>query len=385
MTERNNYLGNFNPSVNPATTPAIQQVGPGEPLTSLFHEGKKNISPRAGVAWDVTGSGKNVVRASFGLLTDYTGLQQLGNGQAVPFGANFPCLVVSTSCTSSANSVNTSGTALNAHTPASLTISAAQLSAGWNLTGPIFPVSNSQTINGVAYTGSTCDVPGEGTGVQCTTFAVNPNYHQPHAAEWSLDLERAITNSLTIDVAYVGNYGYGEQYTTDLNQPPLGIGWFGGGAASAAALCANSQTDATPFDKCVTATGALATNSALEVGQYSTLFPYLKYINQSTNGVISNYNGLQIILSQRVSHGLSFLAGYTYAKALGDGASPDPSNLRDNYGPSISDIRNRFHSLPELPDPREKGTGTDAAGLVGQRSHHRAKWTALVPRRHHYD
>ncbi len=52
---------------------------------------QKNISPRAGVAWDVTGSGKNVVRASFGLLTDYTGLQQLGNGQAVPFGATeFP-------------------------------------------------------------------------------------------------------------------------------------------------------------------------------------------------------------------------------------------------------------------------------------------------------
>ena len=383
MTERNNYLGNFNPNVNPATTPAIQRVGPGQPLTSLFHEGKKNFSPRVGVAWDVNGSGKNVVRASFGLLTDYTGLQQLGNGQAVPFGANFPCLVVAASCTSSANSVNTSGTALNAHTPASLTLSAAQLNAGWNLAGPIFPVANSQVINGVTYAGSTCDVPGititnppgtpAGTpvasAVQCTTFAVNPNYHQPHAAEWSLDIERAITNNLTVDIAYVGNYGYGEQYTTDLNQPQLGVGWFGQtspSALSAAATCVNSATDATPYDKCTA-------NAALEVGQYSTQFPYLKYINQSTNGVTSNYNGLQVILTQRVSHGLSFLAGYSFAHALGTAPTPDPANLRDNYGPSVADIRHRFtispsYLIPGMKSPGQMLEGWSVSALITAQS-----------------
>lgn len=362
MTERHNYLGNFDPNVNPATTPAVLQVGPGEPLTSLFHEGKKNISPRAGVAWDVTGSGKNVVRASFGLLTDYTGLQSLGNGQAVPFGANYPSLGINTSVT---NPV------LNEHTPASLTVSATQLSAGWNLTGPIFPVSNTQVINGVTYTGSTCNIPTQGNGVACTTFAVNPNYHEPHVAEWSLDFERAITNSMTVDIAYVGNYGYGEQYVTDLNQPQLGAGWFGSvstvnSGQSAAAVCAAS----TNYSNCAIPAAAAA---ILETGQYSSQFPYLSHINYSTNGLTSNYNALQVILSERVSHGLSFLAGYTWSHALGDNPNPDPNNLQLNYGPSISDIRNRFtispsYLIPGRKFPGQMLQGWSVSGLITAQS-----------------
>ena len=62
-TERNNYLGNFNPNVNPATTPAVEQFGPGAPLASEYNAGWGHVSPRLGVAWDVRGDGKTVVRA----------------------------------------------------------------------------------------------------------------------------------------------------------------------------------------------------------------------------------------------------------------------------------------------------------------------------------
>ncbi len=86
-TERNNYLGNFNPNVNPATTPAIQQVGPGEPLTHLYNPNKDDFSPRLGVAWDVRGNGKTVVRAGASLMTDFPELMNLV--QLNPFGANF--------------------------------------------------------------------------------------------------------------------------------------------------------------------------------------------------------------------------------------------------------------------------------------------------------
>jgi len=379
MTERNNYLGNFNPNVT-GNTPAIQQVGPGEPLPSLFHEGKTNFSPRVGVAWDLTGSGKTVVRSSFGLLSDWTGLQSLGNGQAVPFGANFPSLGINTSVTDPA---------LNAHTPASLTVSAAKINTGcggqtcWNTVGPIFPVSNSQVINGVTYTGSTCNIPGQGNGVGCTTFAVDPNYHQPHAAEWSFDVERAITNSLTIDIAYVGNYGYGEQYTHDLNQPQLGAGWNTPWTAAQLTAAKLKMQDAglTSAQICTGQAAGLGgdlantcvSNTAGEVGQYTTQFPYLKYINQSTNGVTSNYNALQVMLNERVSHGLSFLAGYTWSHSLGNGATPDPSNLNDNYGASVSDIRNRFtispnYLLPGKKAPGQMLEGWSVSGLITAQS-----------------
>ena len=75
---------------------------------------------------------------------------------------------------------------------------------------------------------------------------------------------------------------------------------------------ARSTTTATP-------------NTAAEVGQYTTKFPYLNYINQAQSGAISNYNALQVTLNQRVSHGLSFLAGYTYAHALDDASVSLPS------------------------------------------------------------
>ena len=89
--EQNNYMGNFNPNVNPATTPAIQQVGPGEPIASLYNSKynsfPNNLSPRFGVAWDVKGNGKTVVRAGVSILSDFTGLQTLI--KSTPFGATF--------------------------------------------------------------------------------------------------------------------------------------------------------------------------------------------------------------------------------------------------------------------------------------------------------
>ena len=62
-------------------------------------------------------------------------------------------------------------------------------------------------------------------GTPCVTGAINPNLHQPYAAEWNLDIQRAITNKLTLDVAYVGDHGYDIETMVDLNQPAIGAGW----------------------------------------------------------------------------------------------------------------------------------------------------------------
>ena len=48
---------------------------------------------------------------------------------------------------------------------------------------------------------------------------MNPNFKQASAAEWNVDIQRAITNNLTVDVAYVGNQAFNEEAIVDLNQP----------------------------------------------------------------------------------------------------------------------------------------------------------------------
>ena len=88
--EKNNYIGNFNPNVNPLTTPAVEQVGPGAPISSMFNADYKDFAPRLGVAWDVRGNGKTVVRAGASVLRDPATFSDLVN--VVPFGANFPTL-----------------------------------------------------------------------------------------------------------------------------------------------------------------------------------------------------------------------------------------------------------------------------------------------------
>jgi Carboxypeptidase regulatory-like domain/TonB-dependent Receptor Plug Domain/TonB dependent receptor len=79
----------------------------------------------------------------------------------------------------------------------------------------------------------------------------------------------------------------------------------------------------------------------------------------------ANYNGLQTSLTKRLSHGLDFLASYTFSKALdytsGNGGlssldldflGNDQSNPRSSYGPSDFDRKHRFVAsfVYQLPD-----------------------------------
>jgi len=154
----------------------------------------------------------------------------------------------------------------------------------------------------------------------CNTEALDPNLRTPYVTTWTVNVQRAIDNNLSLEVAYVGTHGTKLLGFRDINQPVVGA------CPSETAAC---EQAARPF------------NSA---------FPYLAQIDQLSNLDNSGYNGMQVTLTQRTSRGLSFNAGYTYAHSIDEASSnwnanplpPNSYNPRMMYGNSDFDIRNRF-------------------------------------------
>jgi hypothetical protein len=318
--ELNNYLGHFDPTL----PGGMAQVGPGLPYSELYHAQKDDFAPRVGLAWDIRGNGRTVLRGGVGLMSNIVAMTS--SAQYVPVGASIPQA-----------GINNAGTALNSHTADNLSFTAAQLLGGWNLTGPVFPI--------VSATGLSCT-----TAVQCTTGGIDPNFKNPRSAQWNVDIQHALTNQLSLDVAYVGVHGYNEQYSRDLNAVPAGTGW---DPATVAACLANASS-------CKVNTAAI-----VAARPFNTAFPWFNYIVENTSGFRSNYNGLQVTLEGRSYHGLSFLSAYTYGHALdqwsknsqGTEMVADPANPQAQYGNSDNDIRHRFRFSPTWAIPGKKSPG----------------------------
>jgi hypothetical protein len=370
--ERGNYEATFNPNL----AWPVQQVG-GRGMPPMYNPYYKAFSPRLGVAWDVRGNGKTVVRAAASLLREAELVGQYVGFS--PFGANVPDV-----------GINTSGSPLNAHTPESLTIPGSFIN--WtgntlepNATASVFPVGQPisvQTPNGnivSGLTGATCLSPNDNVtfGIKppaCTTQGVNPKFVQPYLVAWNLDVQRAITNNLAVDIAYVGTHGGNQDNFIDINQPPIGAGW----DAGAVSACLNSALDAVPYDIC-------AANPAGEVGNsagvvctacpYGTKYPFLTNISQLVNNAFSNYHALQITVDERPTHGLAFLASYTYSHSLDIGSTSagapqiDAFNPRLNYGTSDFDITHHFtfsptYAIPGIKSPGQMLQGWAVSGIL---------------------
>ena len=358
-SEQNNNLSTFNPNVT-GNSPAIEQVGPGLPLSRMYNGDHRDFAPRVGVAWDIRGNGKTVVRAAFGILRNPGA--ETGFVPSNPFGANFPSI-----------GVNTSGTAINALTSVQTGQSCSQTTTtcglyNWN-GNPIFPSNASTVIGGVTYTGWTCAPAGlSALFGPCPAIGVDPNFRQSFSGQWNLDIQQAVTNKLALDVAYVGNHGYHLANNVNLDQPVLGAGW----DTTAVTKCLNPS--AVPLYSNCKPTGSS------EVGQYTNEFPYLSAVDWLENGgSFSNYDALQVTAQARAYHGLTFLSGYTYSHALADGGSggtnagtvlpTDKNNLLLNYGSISTDLRHRFtfsptYEVPGMKSPAQMLEGWSLSGIL---------------------
>lgn len=354
FNEQNNLIGNFDPSAG--LVQAGKQVG------SVFNGDHNNFAPRLGLAWDVNGNGRTVIRAGAGVFFEqgsYDSFMAIGNLlglRTVPTGVNVYTggnpNPATAGGTINVGQITFAGSALGAAgTPGTVKYNWANNSANT----PLYSASP-------ACGDGTVKLPSGVTAQPCTVLGVDRNLRTPYVSTWNIDVQRAITNSLSVDVAYVGNHATKLVGLSDLNQPQrtggFSPGW--GNPANAGTPAADCLASAPAYDNC-------APSSALEQAArpFNAKLPYLSYIYWLSNTNFSNYHGLQASATQRLSHGLSFVVGYTYAHALG--MSPDnwrftlpidSANNRAIYGSSEFDIRHRFtysltYTLPGINAPAQ--------------------------------
>ena len=325
IKDANNQLANFNPS---APT-GLEQVGQG--LNSLWRR-TNDWSPRLGFAWDIGGKGKWVVRGGSSIIYVLEGFNVFVSQQGVS--------------AIGVNAIPTGALLGGVQGPGNITTASVQFTSGvnWSIAGPVFPTTS--TVR--------CDSPlntsPAGANKPCAITGVSPNLRRPYAPAWNLSVQHALSNNLSLQVAYVGTHGTGLIGLNDINAPAPGSGWLTG------PLC---NTPYTPAALIGAAAAASATCENLN-RPYFGKFPYLSSIYNISNQDISNYNGLQVTLTQRPWHGLSYLVGYTWAHAL-DESGGDwngttlPANLfnvRSDYASSADDVRHRMtasvsYALPE--------------------------------------
>src|SRR5467141_1850493 len=163
------------------------------------------------------------------------------------------------------------------------------------------------------------------SGAKIVPSGVQQNLQTPAVESYTLKIEQQITPSTTLSVGYIGSHGYHEILSIDANVP-------------VPTICPASPCPAGyPAGAYYNASGAPLANNAL-----------LNSTHWFSEG-ISSYNGLEVDLNRRVSHGLQFRGVYTFSKALDDG---------DSLNTSIETNSPAFASNPLDPKGSDYGRGS---------------------------
>lgn len=291
IKEAHNLLGNFDPTVG------IEQVGVN--VSSPYNGDHNNFAPRVGVAWDPWGKGKTVLRAGAGINYEIPHI-------SVFIGQNG----VDCCTTPGLNDIPTA--AISSFPGGTILASGLSVTPAYtDINTPIFPVA-SATLN--------CDPAANGP---CDILGVMRHIRTPYVVSWNANIQQAIGSATSLQIGYVGNAGIKLYSVRDINQVDP--------ATSLANGCA-------PFDLVCQQAGR----------PLNAQFPFLEFVNFLQNGYHSNYNSLQVTATQRVWHGLNFLAGYTWSHSIDDATNnrsfaPQNSLRLDlERGSSDFDVRHRF-------------------------------------------
>jgi hypothetical protein len=244
-----------------------------------------HISPRVGFAFDPFGTGKTSIRAGAGVFYGSV------SGNEWNTTSNFEPFAVRLSL----NNVNVNGTGATLSNPYK------------GLNPAPFP-----------YTGAF--LPGG------SIFGAAPNFRWPYTYQLNFSVQQQLTQSLSVQVAYVGSLSHNLPFGTDINYPVP--------TATASTAAANILSR--------------RPNPA-----FGTIF-------SMRSDQTASYNGLQISAQQRMSRHLTFNGWYAYAKAFdsvqidnstAQGLVQDFSNPRADRGRADIDMRHQaVISLTYQPD-----------------------------------
>ena len=179
-----------------------------------------------------------------------------------------------------------------------------------------------------------------GSSVDFTPFeplpisTLSPNFGVPYSENFNLALERQLTSSMILTVAYVGNVGRHLEGDYELNP----AGQANGTNPVAAALgCTQSNLG----------------SCAPQTFRYNPETTGLATIAQQSTEFNSYYDSLQISVNKKFSKGFYFMAAYTLSTFQDQNSTADnqdgfippglsPFNRESLYGPSDNDATHRF-------------------------------------------
>jgi hypothetical protein len=184
-------------------------------------------------------------------------------------------------------------------------------------------------------------------GAKISPSGIQPDLKMPTVQQYSFKIDQALEANTVLSVGYVGEHGCHLLDTVDVNTAiptilPDGSKYFPAKSPRANPNLGNSR-----------------------------------YELSNAN---SNYNGLQVDLTHRFSHGLQFRANYTFQKSLDNHSSSflansgvggtttilDPQNPKLDWGPSNFNVRERLaaHFSYELPFGKGKAFLANATGIA---------------------
>ena len=313
-------LYNRSSAIRDFETSAVATLGP-----LMDNPTYKNFSPRVGIAWDVFGTGKTSVRSGFGIYYDIGNIGSLLVNPAV----GLPPFALQSSLSFPNNNPP-------------------------NGVQAVFPLATLAQELGA-------DI---GLGTQMSDY----NIKQPHALQYNLTVEQQLPWGIGLSVAYVGTRGI--NLYTDVQGDPviptatcggqLFFGYYTTGiygcptATSAGTLATSPVT--TPYGEVLPAsTTSNCFNAVPECRTNPAWGASAAFLTSASN---SWYNGLQAVVTKRLSNGLQFQAGYTFSKSLdtttggmpgndcsapGGAVGVNPQDVNLDKGPSCSNVPNSFH------------------------------------------